>query len=373
MKNKLLAYILILVLTQALNGCVWAPGMQMNDSLSTPNVVIVPITADLIYDQELVRRRETSNVSAQLLETRNNDKRNFTYRIGPRDVLSITVWDHPELTIPAGEFRGADIAGHLVAEDGTIFYPYAGLVKVSGLSVAQIRQVLTNRISRTIAKPQLDVRVASFRSQKAYVVGEVAEPGLVPITDVPLTVVDAVNLVGGVTAESDLLNVTVSRNGKVTYINLLDTYEKGDISQDMILQDGDIIQVPDRNLQKIFVLGEVTRPASYLMNKGRMSLSEAISDAGGVDQRYSNPARVFVLRGTRESAEIYHLNSDSPEALILGDKFKLLPRDIVYVDTSELVRWNRVIENLVPTTTLLRNLSFIGTRTFRLEVDGGTR
>jgi len=364
MKNKSFALILILILS----SCSWAPGMQMDESLSTPNIVIMPITADLIYDQELIGRREASNVSAQLLAKRNKVKRDFQYLIGPRDVLSITVWDHPELTIPAGEFRGADIAGHLVAEDGTIFYPYAGLVKVSGLSVAEIRQVLTNRIARTIAKPQLDVRVASFRSQKAYVVGEVAEPGLVPITDVPLTVVDAVNLVGGVTPESDLLNVTVSRNGKVTYINLLATYEKGDISHDMILQDGDIIQVPDRNLQKVFVLGEVTRPSSYLMHKGRMSLAEAIGDAGGVDQRSSNPARVFVLRGTKQSAEIYHLNSESPEALILGDKFKLMPRDIVYVDTAEVVRWSRVIENLVGTTELLRNLSEIGVQSFDLTL-----
>ncbi len=369
MNNKSFALILIVTLVLFLSSCVLAPGMQMDDSVSTPNVVIVPITADLIYDQELVKRRESSNLSAQLLERRNKDKQDFTYRIGPRDVLSITVWDHPELTIPAGEFRRADIAGHLVAEDGTIFYPYAGLVKVSGLSVAEVRQVLTKSISRTIAKPQLDVRVASFRSQKAYVVGEVAEPGPVPITDVPLTVVDAVNLVGGATAESDLLNVTVSRNGQVTYVDLLATYEKGDISQDMILQDGDIIQVPDSNLQKVFVLGEVARPSSYLIHKGRMSLSEAISDAGGVDQRSSNPARVFVLRGTRESAEIYHLNSDSPEALILGDKFKLLPRDIVYVDTAEVVRWNRLIENLVGTTTLLRNLSTIGTQSFDLQIN----
>jgi len=100
------------------------------------------------------------------------------------------------------------------------------------------------------------------------------------------------------------------------------------------------------------------------MNKGRMTLSEAISEAGGVDRVTSNPSRIYVIRGQQKSMEIFHLNSSSPEALILGDQFMLEPRDIVYVDTAGITRWNRVIEQLVPTTTLLRNISDIESKQF---------
>jgi len=361
--------IFVIFLVLLISGCAIAPGMTMYDEPSSQpdvyktdsGVVIVPITADLIYKQAAQSKRE---LSSALIVQRKKDLKRYKYKIGPRDILNITVWDHPELTIPAGEFRSAEAAGHLVAEDGTIFYPFAGMVKVSGKTVREVRKILTKKISRAIARPQLDVRVASFRSQKAFIVGEVVEPGPQPISDVPLTIVEAVNRAGGVTRESDMVNVTLSRNGKTIDINLLTMYEQGDVSLNYILQDGDVLNIPDRVQQKIFVMGEVAAPASVLMNKGRMSLSEAISDAGGFDRVTSNPGRIYVIRGEEKATEIYHLNSRSPEALILGDQFSLKARDVVYVDTAGVTRWNRVIEQLVPTTTLLRNLSDVKSEQF---------
>ncbi|MFK5949803.1 MAG: polysaccharide export protein [Methylococcales bacterium] len=358
-----------LILTLFFSACAISPGMTMYDHPSSKKdvyktetgVVIVPITAELIVKQS---GKNKHAVSAKAANKRKQELLRYKYRIGTRDILNITVWDHPELTIPAGEFRSAEAAGHLVAEDGSIFYPYAGLVKVTGKTVRQVRDILTKKISRAIARPQLDVRVAAFRSQKAFIVGEVAAPGHLPISDVPLTIVDAVNRVGGVTREADMINVTLSRDGKTQNINLLAMYEEGDTSLNHILIDGDVLNIPDRNQQKIFVMGEVAAPASILMNKGRMSLAEAISDAGGFDRVTSNPGRVYVIRGKKKSIEIFHLNSNSPEALILGDQFPLKPRDVVYVDTAGVTRWNRVIEQLLPTTTLLRNLSDVKTEQF---------
>jgi polysaccharide export outer membrane protein len=350
MKIKIGACISILFLY----GCAWSPGMTMSGAPETPNVKVMPITPDLIYKQELSGQQVEK---AAAIKEREKELSHYQYKIGSRDVLSITVWDHPELTIPAGEYRSAAAAGHLVSDRGTIFYPYVGDVKVAGKTVAQVRDILTEKIKRTITLPQLDVRVAAFRSQKAYVVGEVATPGPEPITDSPLTVVDAVNRAGGVTE-------TLSRDGTVYPINLQAMYEKGDLSQDYILKDGDILQVPDTNLQKVFVLGEVANPSSYLMHKGRLTLAEAISDAGGVDQVNSNPARVFVIRSGAKKPEIYHLDSSSPEALVLGDQFKLHPRDIVYVGTAGVTRWNRVISQILPTALLLNSISNIEYQSF---------
>ncbi len=331
-----------------------SPGMKMSSDSVEPGVEIIPITAALIAEME---RTEFENVPDELPVVDSDEK--YEYRIGPRDILTITVWDHPELTIPAGQFRAADTEGHRVAADGTIYYPYAGTVTVAGKTQAEVREILTEKLSRKIANPQLDVKVVSFRSQKAYVVGEVATPGFQPITDVPLTVMDAVTQAGGVTAEGDMTQVTLSRDGVVHAINLLDIFQRGDVSRNILLKDGDILNVANRNRRKVFVLGEVTSPSSLFIPKGRMSLSEAISDAGGINPETSNPARIYVIRGTAERPEIFQLNAKSPAALVLGDHFRLQPRDVVYVATAGVARWNRLIQNLLPTAIMLRDIADI--------------
>ncbi len=285
------------------------------------------------------------------------------YRVGPRDILNITVWDHPELTIPAGEFRSAEAAGNVVGEDGTFFYPYVGIVQAAGRTVEDIREELTRRLSKYIEFVQLDVRVAAYRSQRVYVVGEVAQPGVQLVRDIPLTVLEAINNAGGVNSDADLRNIILTRNDKTYSINLLSLYEGGDITQNVLLQHGDVLNVPDSALNKIFVLGETNfralgaagmgRSRSLVMNKARMTLTEALSEAGGLDQETSDAARVFVFRGGLGKPEIYHLNARSPDALLLADRFPLQPRDVVYIDRAEGIRWNQIIGQIQPTINLL--------------------
>ncbi len=113
------------------------------------------------------------------------------YIIGIGDVMMVTVWDHPELTIPTGGQRPAEEDGHRVSSKGTIFYPYVGIVDVAGKTTEQIREILTDRLSKYIRKPQLDVRVVGFNSQKVQVAGAVERPDSYPITDVALMLSDA--------------------------------------------------------------------------------------------------------------------------------------------------------------------------------------
>ncbi|TCO80992.1 polysaccharide export outer membrane protein [Plasticicumulans lactativorans] len=345
-----------------LNGCGFAPGMIMmnTDGESSVEVPVVengvPVTAKAKITEinaqvvvEQVERQRLAYANAERPPREKYDR----YRLGPRDILSITVWDHPELTIPAGEFRSAEAAGTLINEDGTIFYPYVGVLKAAGLTTDQLRDQISRKISTYIENPQIDVRVAAYRSKKIYVVGEVKEPGIQFINDIPMTVAEAINRAGGVTELADQRTITLSRNDKVYRIDLQGLYENGDLQQNVLLRDGDVLNAWDLSLNKIFVMGEVDKPQSLLMSKGRKTLAEAISDAGGISQSFGDPGQLYVIRSGSPKPEIFHLNARSPDSMLLADRFPLQPRDVVYVDTAGVTRWNRVISQILPTAQVL--------------------
>ena len=374
------------------------PGQHMPYGNSESSMDL-PVTED---NETILKRLKIQTINAQLIANLEKDLSNlsldpnnvsnhyFDYRIGsntikgtphqesyrqylvgPRDVLKITVWGHPELTIPAGQFRDAAQAGNLVGEDGTFFFPYAGVVQAEGRTVEEIREELTEKLSKYIEKVQLDVRVAEYRSQRVYVVGEIANPGVYLVQDIPLTVLEAINRAGGANPESDLRNITLTRKEKAYSINLLSLYEGGDLSQNVLLQHGDVLNVPDNEFNKVFVLGENTigqrfrgQPRSVDMNKARMTLNEALAEGGGLIQETSDAARIFIFRSSTGKSSIYHLDAKSPAAFILAERFPLQPRDIVFVDRAPGIRWNQIIQQLQPTMDLVNSMSDVANNPF---------
>jgi polysaccharide export outer membrane protein len=320
---------------------------------------IIPIDAALLGRQQAMRQETRPTPRKDPLAEVAAD---YDYRVTAHDVLSVIVWDHPELTIPAGEFRSAEATGHPVAADGTMFYPHAGVIPVAGKTLREIRELLSQRLASVIERPQLDVRVVGFRGQKVQVTGEVASPSSIPITDVPLRVQDAISQARGTTPEADLRGVTLSRGDKTFILDLQALYEQGDTSQNWLLQDGDILNVPDRSRNKVFILGEVRKPSSRVMAKGRMTLAEAIGDSEGFDPVSSNPARIYVIRGSFERPTIYKLDARSPDALLLATQFQLQPHDVVFVSAHNLTRWNRIISQIQPTVQLLWQAIDMGNR-----------
>ena len=353
--------LITLVMVLSLGGCAMIPGAHIPSGSSgwkasddnqpadlEEMVNIHTITPKLL--QEQMAKPETTPVFNHQLELEIQD---YDYTVNRGDILNITVWDHPELTIPAGSDRSPSEAGNWVHSDGTIFYPYVGEIKVAGLKVTEIRDILREELTKYIASPQVDVTVASFRSKRVYMTGELKQPGTQPITNVPLTLLEAVSNAGGLTDTADWTNVTLTRNGETKRYSLRDLYRQGDTRENILLRPNDIIHVARNDAAKIFVLGEVTKPTSLNIGRSDITLAEALADAGGFAQATADASGVFVIRKAAEEsgkiADVFQLHARNATALVLADQFTLQARDIVYVTAAPIARWNRLIAQIVPT------------------------
>ncbi|OTP65586.1 polysaccharide biosynthesis/export family protein [Caballeronia sordidicola] len=367
----------VLSLTTFLSACGALPGyslntsrLQDNDPTPTATYPVRLISADIILQQN------RPAAAAPLPPARFADPAQYVYRVAPQDIIGVTVWDHPELTTQQGQTLSAggnttqtvagalaqpyttalpgqaDPFGQTVSPDGTIFFPFLDKVRVAGKTAGEIRDQLAAALTPYFKKPQVDVRVLAYRSQKVSVTGEVKTPGPLAMSDVPLTLVDAITRSGGTTADADLQRVRLTRNGKLYQLDADGVLDRGEIDQNVMLQAGDIVNVPDRTDSRVFVMGEVKTPLPVSMMKGRLTIADALTQAGGILDTDANARQIYVVRGAREkpeSPDIYRLDLTQPDSLLLSTQFRLQPLDVVYVGTAGSVQFNRLVNQVLPT------------------------
>ena len=376
--KKFLKLLLVTTAFISLSGCsLLLPATGNPVQYKDVEVVGQPLDIHHAVDAYLITPALLKEVAPKVASAQGNGEldvllKNYQYHVGVGDILNITVWDHPELTTPAGTYRSAADSGNQVHANGTIFYPYVGQLKVVGKTVNEIRAEITSRLANYIADPQVEVTVASFQSKKAYITGEVKNPGQQFISNVPLTLLDAINRAGGLAADADWHNVSITHKGRDEIVSVEALLQKGDLTQNRLLHDGDIVHVPRNDSQRVFVMGEVGQPQFLTIGRNGMSLTEAISASGGIDKLASNAKGIFVIRGQRgekeiiqledgteveKAANIYQLDVTNPTSYILGTEFFLKPYDVVYVTTAPITRWNRVITQIVPTISGFNELT----------------
>jgi len=349
--NTLLHYCAVTIVAATLGGCA---GQQMSTrgsasgALMADDVRLVAITPELVAP-----KRTIEPVPAELASYRPD-----TYRIQPGDTLLVTVWDHPELTSPAGSQQQAVANGRLVQADGTFFYPYAGKMSVKGMSVEELRGTLANRLAKYLKDPQLDVNVVGYGSRIALQ-GAFADTSPQEMTMVPLTLAQAIGKARIDVEQADLSGFVLTRDERNYRLDLDALNRDGSVAPTIYLKPGDHLFLPFNDRKEVYVIGEVLRPQALTFKTTDMSLTQALGRSGGLNPVSSKGEAVYVIRGIedmqRSPATVYHLNAKSPAAFALADRFPLRQGDVVWVGPAGVTRWNRFLSQLLPLSGLISN------------------
>ena len=219
-----------------ISSCSLSPGMHMDTNSSWLK------DKSYVYIDSLNQSIEIENIASYT-----ESELNYDYKIGKGDQLAITVWGFPDI-FPLSNIN-PDQNLRRVDSNGDIFFPFIGIMRAEGKTQNQLREDLSNNLSKFFKNPQLDLAIVQFNSQRVYLLGEVSKPQKINITDIPLSLSEALGQTNGInnnTAEGS--EVFVIRQGKFDkdpkiFIADLDSPSGFITAGNFYLSDNDVVYV----------------------------------------------------------------------------------------------------------------------------------
>ncbi|MBW1765727.1 MAG: SLBB domain-containing protein [Deltaproteobacteria bacterium] len=277
------------------------------------------------------------------------------YRIGPLDILEINSRTGDKVSTATAK----------VDNRGRISYSFIDDLDVAGLAPSLLDDLLTEKLSNYVRKPRIDVLVKEFKSKSATVMGELTSlrgttaaasgSGRMYLQG-KTTLMDLIAIAGGYTVDADIKNVKLIREGKTYLINLYDIFEKGDESQNVIIDDGDVVNIPELPVygERVYVLGEVNAQGVYSL-KNAQDLLAAISLAGSFT-RLAKEENTLIVRGYEPGKKPLVMMADLNALLRMADISQNIPLedgDLVYVPRMKIGDINDWIANTMPLLSFL--------------------
>src|SRR5215472_576796 len=249
----------------------------------------------------------------------------------------------------------------LIGPDGTISYFFVSGMQAAGLSVPELQNQLTERLSQYIRSPGVVVILAQPPQKRVYVVGQVVEQGVRQLdTNHGDTLEDAIFSSKGLTPQANVDQAYVIRKDAIISVNLGHLLFSGDETQNVVLQTGDVVYVPEVVQQQVFVLGYVTKPTPVPVSRP-ITVTEAIASAQGfrVGAKKSDVQIIHGGLGTGADHPVSEtIDMDAVLAGKAGDTY-VQRGDIVYVPSTILGSWNEVVAQLTPSLMAMFEAMFI--------------
>jgi polysaccharide export outer membrane protein len=237
------------------------------------------------------------------------------YRLGAGDVVRISVYQNPDLTV---EGR--------ISEAGTISYPLLGTIRIGGMTLAEGEKRIADglRNGNFVRQPQVNILVLQIRGNQASVLGYVNRPGRFPIEVADMRLSDLLAVAGGIAPTgADVVTLVGTRDGKAfrREIDLPNVFHSPNRQEDLVIQNGDVVYV--ERAPMVYIYGEVQRPGVIRLERD-MTVMQALAAGGGLTQR-----------GTERGMRVHRRGADGKvQVLQPSMEERLHDGDVVYVRES---------------------------------------
>lgn len=301
-------------------------------------------------------------------------------RIDTGDSVQITIWEagaggifaSPGMDKASPGSRASPIPEQVVSREGSVNVPYAGRIRVTGKTPAEIEDLIVKRLQGRATEPQALVTVTRSGSHSVTVTGDVTAGARVPLTPRGDRILDVIATAGGIKAPVHEAFISITRDGSTLSVPMQVLLSKP--AENIYLRPGDVVTVV-RLPQSFTAVGATGRQAVVPFDAGGITLEEAVGKAGGLIDDRADPRAVFILRyepvtlvrsysGVPPhllSAAVvpvaYHIDLREPSALFKARRFSMRDKDILYVShapVNEIEKAFRVLSTLTsPATTAL--------------------
>jgi polysaccharide export outer membrane protein len=263
------------------------------------------------------------------------------YILGPGDVVTVTVWGHPELS-----------GKRVIGPDGEIQLPFVGSFRVADLNADDAGAKLTSALREDYLNTAASITIDQYDSNQIIVLGHVAHQGALTFPG-NMTLLDALAKAGAAPTQGDQSGMPtrcaiIRGRDRIMWVDLRPLLKGTDLALNMPLQRNDLIFVPDPDDALVYVMGQVKNPGPYPLT-ANMSFLEALARAGGPNDN-AQQGKIVLARPSNNTEQIVDLENNIQKG---GTNYQLEPGDIVYVPKSGLAQVGYFFQQINPLTSMV--------------------